>query len=148
MVRKANPKEITYKTENDTYVLKVPTGALGWKHFRILMAVENERKNVIYEPRLDTREFITEVREDPKTKELAEFTIPNPTFNKTIEVALPNPKLDEVMELCLDRWIEQILPEVLVSHEFEAIPWNELLGLFQCVSSNSSIDTTNFRDNQ
>jgi hypothetical protein len=125
MVRKAaNPKEITVKTDLDTYTLKVPTGALGWKHFRILMEVENERKNTIIETR------------------------PNPKTGEYEDYALPNPKLDSVMEMALDKWVETILPNILVSHEFEEIPWTDILSLFQAVSSNSSIDTTNFRDSE
>jgi len=148
MVKKSNPSEITVKTENDTYILKVPTGALGWKHFRILMEVEAERKNVIKEFRKDTREYITETREDPKTGELKEVTVKNPTFGKEIEFELPNPKLDVVMQCAMDKWIEQILPNIIVSHEFEDIPWVDLLILFNAVCSNTNIDTSNFRNIQ
>ena len=124
MVRKAAPKELTVKTDNDTYTLKVPTGALGWKHFRILMEVEAERKNCI-----------TERRKDPDTGEEYDYM-------------LPNPKLDEVMEMALDRWVEQILPNILISHEFDQIPWFDILIIFQSACQNASIDTANFRDNQ
>ena len=124
MVRKAAQKELTVKTENDTYTLKVPTGPLGWKHFRILMEVEAERKNCIVEK-----------RRDPETGEEYDY-------------ALPNPKLDEVMEMALDRWVDQILPNILVSHEFEEIPWFDILIIFQSACQNASIDTANFRDNQ
>ena len=148
MVRKAAPKELTVKTENDTYTLKVPTGPLGWKHFRILMEVEAERKNVVREFRKDTREFITETREDPKTGELKDVTIKNPTFGKDVEFELPSPKLDAIMQCAMDKWIEQILPNVIISHEFDEIPWTELLLLFNAVCSNTNIDTTNFRDIQ
>lgn len=124
MVRKASPKEITVKTDNDTYTLKIPTGALGWKHFRILMEVENARKDQVVEQ-----------RKNPETGEYEDYV-------------LPNPKLDEVMTLALDRWIETILPEVLVSHEFENVPWVDIMGLFSAVSTNSSVDTSNFRGDQ
>jgi hypothetical protein len=124
MVKKSNPSEITVKTENDTYTLKVPTGALGWKHFRMLMAIENERKNCIVEKR------------------------PDPVTGELVDYMLPNPRLDELMETTLDKWVSDILPSVILSHEFEQIPWYDLLNLFQAVCSNSSIDTTNFRDIQ
>ena len=124
MVRKSNPKEITVKTENDTYVLKVPTGALGWKHFRMLMEIETERKN-----------GIVEKRPDPDTGEMVDYY-------------LPNPKLDELMITVMDKWVETILPEVILSHDFDAIPWTDMLLLFNSICSNSSIDTTNFRDLQ
>ena len=81
MVRKASPKEITVKTENDTYVLKVPTGPLGWKHFRLLMEIETERKNGIVEKR------------------------PNPETGGLEDFYLPNPKLDELMVTVMDIWI-------------------------------------------
>ena len=124
MVKKSNPSEITVKTENDTYTLKVPTGALGWKHFRMLMAIENERKNCIVEKR------------------------PDPVTGELVDYMLPNPRLDELMETTLDKWVSDILPSVILSHEFEQIPWYDLLNLFQAVCSNSNIDTTNFRDIQ
>ena len=146
MVRKANPKEITVKIDEDnTYVLKVPTGALGWKHFRILMEVENERKNTIKEWRKDTREVLKEVREDPKTKEFVEVTRDNPTFGKDIEIELPNPKLDEVMVTCVDKWVSEILPNILVSHEFDNVEWSHIMILFRQTCENQSIDMTNFR---
>ena len=124
MVRKSGPKEITVKTENDTYTLKVPTGPLGWKHFRMLMEIETERKNCIVEK-----------RPNPKTGELEDYM-------------LPNPKLDELMVTVMDKWVEQILPNVITSHDFDDIPWTDILVLFNSVCSNSSIDTTNFRDIQ
>ncbi len=124
MVKKSNPNEITVKTENDTYTLKVPTGALGWKHFRMLMAIENERKNCIVEKR------------------------PDPVTGELVDYMLPNPRLDELMETTLDKWVTDILPSIIISHEFEQIPWYDLLNLFQAVCSNSNIDTTNFRDIQ
>jgi len=124
MVKKSNPNEITVKTENDTYTLKVPTGALGWKHFRMLMAIENERKNCIVEKR------------------------PDPVTGELVDYMLPNPRLDELMETTLDKWVTDILPSIILSHEFEQIPWYDLLNLFQAVCSNSNIDTTNFRDIQ
>jgi hypothetical protein len=124
MVKKSNPSEITVKTENDTYTLKVPTGALGWKHFRMLMAIENERKNCIVEKR------------------------PDPVTGELVDYMLPNPRLDELMETTLDKWVSDILPSIILSHEFEQIPWYDLLNLFQAVCSNSNIDTTNFRDIQ
>jgi len=124
MVKKSNPSEITVKTENDTYILKVPTGALGWKHFRMLMAIENERKNCIVEKR------------------------PDPVTGELVDYMLPNPRLDELMETTLDKWVSDILPSIILSHEFEQIPWYDLLNLFQAVCSNSNIDTTNFRDIQ
>ena len=124
MVKKSNPSEITVKTENDTYTLKVPTGALGWKHFRMLMAIENERKNCIVEKR------------------------PDPVTGELVDYMLPNPRLDELMETTLDKWVSDILPSIILSHEFEQIPWYDLLNLFQAVCANSSIDTTNFRDIQ
>lgn len=124
MAKKSNPSEITVKTENDTYTLKVPTGALGWKHFRMLMAIENERKNCIVEKR------------------------PDPVTGELVDYMLPNPRLDELMETTLDKWVSDILPSIILSHEFEQIPWYDLLNLFQAVCSNSNIDTTNFRDIQ
>ena len=124
MVKKSNPSEITVKTEDDTYILKVPTGALGWKHFRMLMAIENERKNCIVEKR------------------------PDPVTGELVDYMLPNPRLDELMETTLDKWVSDILPSIILSHEFEQIPWYDLLNLFQAVCSNSNIDTTNFRDIQ
>jgi len=124
MVKKSNPSEITVKTENDTYILKVPTGALGWKHFRMLMAIENERKNCIVEKR------------------------PDPVTGELVDYMLPNPRLDELMETTLDKWVSDILPSIILSHEFEQIPWYDLLNLFQAVCSNSNIDTTNFSDIQ
>ena len=124
MVKKSNPSEITVKTENDIYTLKVPTGALGWKHFRMLMAIENERKNCIVEKR------------------------PDPVTGELVDYMLPNPRLDELMETTLDKWVSDILPSIILSHEFEQIPWYDLLNLFQAVCSNSNIDTTNFRDIQ
>jgi len=124
MVKKSNPSEITVKTENDTYILKVPTGALGWKHFRMLMAIENERKNCIVEKR------------------------PDPVTGELVDYMLPNPRLDELMETTLDKWVSDILPSIILSHEFEQIPWYDLLNLFQAVCSNSNIDTPNFRDIQ
>lgn len=152
MIRKAtNPKELTYTIRDDDgkvidkFVLKVPTGSVGWKHFRILMELENARRQGIKEWRKDTRQFITVTKEDPKTKEWKEVIIENPTFNKDIEVELPNPKLDEVMEKVMDRWITEILPEVIVSHEFEQIEWTHLLQLFEVVCKNASVDTANFR---
>ena len=150
MVRKASPKELSYTTEDgEKYVIKVPTGALGWKHFRILMEVENERKNTIREIRVDTRPTITEWHEDPKKEgEYIQVTIENPTFNKEIEVELPNPKLDEVMSIALDKWMSDILPHIVVSHEFDDIPWSVLLALFQCATQNASIDANNFRGDQ
>jgi hypothetical protein len=122
MVRKSGPKEITVKTDNDTYILKRPTGALGWKHFRMLMEIENERKNCIVEKR------------------------PDPVTGDLVDYMLPNPRLDTLMTEVLDRWIEQILPNVITSHDFEDVPWSDLLLLFQAISGDSSIDTTNFRD--
>lgn len=124
MVRKANPKELTVKTDNDTYTLKVPTGGLGWKHFRILMEVETARKDSIVEKR------------------------PNPETGEMEDYMLPNPKLDEVMQIALNSWVDQILPNVLTSHSFDEVPWMDILSLFQAVSSNSSIDMTNFRDSE
>ena len=125
MVRKTGgSKEITVKTENDTYVLKVPTGALGWKHFRMLMEIENERKNCIVEKR------------------------PDPVTGELVDYMLPNPRLDELMITVMDKWVEQILPEVIVSHDFNDVQWTDILVLFNSICSNSSIDTTNFRDLQ
>jgi len=124
MVRKSGPKEITVKTENDTYTLKVPTGPLGWKHFRMLMEIETERKNCIVEKR------------------------PNPETGELEDYMLPNPKLDELMVTVMDKWVEQILPNVITSHDFNDVPWTDILVLFNSVCSNSSIDTTNFRDIQ
>lgn len=120
MVRKSttnNKGELTVTTDLDTYTLKVPTGSLGWKHFRILMEVENERAKTI-----------KEIGPDGK------------------EVILPNPNLNEIMTLAMDKWVETILPNIILSHDFEDIPWSDIFSLFNAVSSNSNIDTTNFRD--
>jgi len=125
MVKKSSgPKEITVKTDNDTYTLKVPTGALGWKHFRLLMEIENERRNSIVEKR------------------------PNPETGELEDVMLPNPKLDELMITVMDKWMDQIMPHICISHDFEEIPWVEILVIFNSICSNSSIDTSNFRDLQ
>lgn len=124
MVRKSGPKEITVKTDNDTYILKRPTGALGWKHFRMLMEIETERKNCIVEKR------------------------PNPETGELEDYMLPNPRLDALMTDTLDRWVTQILPEICTSHDFDDIFWGDLLTIFQSVASDSNLDTTNFRDIQ
>lgn len=111
------PAELTVETDNDTYTLKVPTGALGWKHFRMLMEVENERSKTI-----------TEYGADGK------------------EVIIPPPNLAKVMSDQMDKWIEEILPHILVSHEFDDVPWTDLLAIFQSVSSNTNVNTSSFRD--
>lgn len=125
MPRKASAsREITVKTDNDTYILKRPTGALGWKHFRMLMELENERKNSIVEKR------------------------PNPETGELEDYMLPNPRLDELMSNTLDKWVTDILPEVLVSHKFEDLLWTEILTIFNAVCSDSDLDISSFRDIQ
>jgi hypothetical protein len=125
MPRKASAsREITVKTDNDTYILKRPTGPLGWKHFRMLMELETERKNSLVEKR------------------------PNPETGELEDYMLPNPKLDELMSSTLDKWVTDILPNVLISHKFDDLLWTEILTIFNAVCSDSDLDISSFRDIQ
>ena len=108
---------LSVNTPNGNYLVKIPTGTLGWKHFRLLMEVENERGNTVTE------------------------------YNEKGEaVVLPNPNLSKVMTMTMDKWVEDILPHILVSHKFEDVPWCDILPMFEAVSRNASINTDSFRD--
>ena len=157
MVRKISPSkptELKYTLRDDDdnvvdeYILNIPKGPLGWKHFLMLMELENARKETITEWRKDTRQFITIVKEDPKTEEWKEITIENPTYNQDIQVDLPNPKLDSVMQNVMNKWVLEILPEILISHKFEDLEWYLILPLFEMACKNASVDTINFRSNK
>ena len=155
MVRKANPdtissnpNEIVVKYDDVTYTMAVPSGPVGYKHLRIMYEIDKERKNTIVEKRIDDRETITEIREDPETKKFVEVTRDNPTFGKEIDYYLPNPKLEEVTAVAMEKWVEQILPNIILSHEYEKIPWTVLSDLFAASCTNASIDMSNFRGNQ
>lgn len=155
MVRKANPdeiqtnpNEIQVKYDDATYVMTIPSGPVGYKHLRIMYEIDKERKNTIVEKRIDDRETLTELREHPETKEIIEVTRDNPTFNKEIDYYLPNPKLEEVTEVAMEKWVEQILPHIIISHKYEEIPWTVLADLFRACATNTSIDMSNFRSDQ
>lgn len=152
MVRKANPdqnpNEISVKYDDTTYTMTTPSGPVGYKHLRIMFEIDKERKNTIVEKRIDDRETITEIREDPETKKLVEVTRDNPTFGKEIDYYLPNPKLEEVTEVAMEKWVEQILPHIITSHPYEEVPWTVLADLFRACCTNTSIDMSNFRSDQ
>ena len=146
-----------------TYKLKVPTGPLGWKHFRILMEVENERENCPREPvfvpkfgpKLDEKGKPVK-DEDGEPVMVQVFDENNkpimvPLLDENgiqMERILETPALKQAINVAMDNWVEQILPHILIDTEFESIPWHFILPLFQCSSSNTSISNENFRGDQ
>ena len=162
MVRKPiNNGQLEVKTDDDTYILKVPTGPLGWKHFRILMEVENERANCPREP-----VFVNKMKEvlDPKGKPVLDADgkpkmeavldadgkpvreVLLDDLGMEVERIIETPALKEVMMTAMDKWVENILPNCLISHNMEDIPWTQIMAIFTSCVQNMSIDNRSFRD--
>jgi hypothetical protein len=162
MTRKAvNNGRLEIKGDDDTYIIKVPTGPLGWKHFRILMEVENERANCPREPVFVDK--MVEVKDAKGKVILGEDG--KPKFEKVldengkpirvpllddlgvqVERVLETPALKEVMMTQMDKWVELVLPSILISHELDEIPWTQLMAIFTAAVQNISIDNRSFRD--
>ena len=152
MVKKPNqPKELTIKVpdketgEVDVYTIKTPTGPVGWKHFMLVSTIEREEQNTQYEEQPDNRKTIIEIREDPVTKELTEVEIDNPNYGGTMRVALPNPKLEDVIVSVMDKWVNEVLPSIITSHDFNDVKWTALLPIFQAALQDKSSDLTLFQ---
>lgn len=116
------PLELSVTTPNDIYIVKVPTGDVGWIHFSIVMEAEHEKEaGAIYESRI------------------------NPETNEYEDVRIPSPREPEIVRESMSKWIKDVMPHIMVSHEWNTIPWYDIMPIFNAVTTNSSIDTTNFR---
>jgi len=123
--KRKNPLELEVTTETDTYRVKVPTGDIGWIHFSILMEAENEKANALEEYRRKWNEETGTYDEE--------------------KVRLPSPREAEIMRVAMQKWIKEVMPHVIVSHQWDEVPWFDIMPIFQAISTNSSINTTNFR---
>lgn len=113
--------ELYVRTDEDTYIFKVPTGSEGWKHLRIMMEVEKEKNKALVEMAAVEGKEVKEVK-------------------------LTSEREQEIIEVALDKWVEKVLPFIGISHKFEDLPWYEIMNIFQAIVQNMSIDTANFRD--
>jgi len=123
--KRKNPMEIEIVTESDTYTTKVPTGDLGWRHFELIMELENERASALEEIR---------VQKNPETGE-----------EEDVVVRIPQPTEHKIEMLVMKKWVAEVLPGILISHTIEQIPWWDLPRIFQKVVDTYNIDTKNFR---
>lgn len=127
MVRKQNKGEISIELDEDTkYILKTPTGPIGWKHAMFMMEIESAQNECPTEPRI--MKFL-----DDDGKE----------YEKEVEVRLNTPRLREITMQVMDKWIKEVLPEILVSHTFDEVPWTDMAMLFDAVIANKNYS---FRD--
>jgi len=125
VAKKKNPLELDVTTDSDTYKVKVPTGDVGWIHLSILMEAENEKANALEEIRINWNEEKGEYDEE--------------------KVRLPSPREAAIMKVAMQKWVKEVMPHVIVSHQWDEVPWYDIMTIFQAISINSSINTTNFR---
>lgn len=119
------PLQLYVRTDTNTYVVRIPTGDIGWIHFSIIMEAEHEKEaGSIYESRL------------------------NPDTNEYEDVRIPSRREHEIMKDSMTKWIKEVMPHIMVSHEWTQVPWFDIMPIFNAVTTNASIDTTNFRSVQ
>jgi hypothetical protein len=123
--KKKNPLELEIPTDTDTYLVKIPTGDVGWKHLSLIMELESERASAIEEIRPEI---------DPETGEETEKV-----------VRLPQPTEQKITMIVMEKWIKEVLPFILIDKEFDTIPWWDIPVIFAKVSETYTLDTKNFQ---
>jgi len=123
--KKTNPLELKIPTDTDTYLVKIPTGDVGWKHFSLIMELESERASAIEEIR---------IKLNPETGEEEEEI-----------VRLPQPTEQKITMIVMEKWVKEVLPFILIDREFDTIPWWDIPVIYAKVSETYTLDTKNFQ---
>ena len=125
VAKKKNPLELPITTDTDTYLVKIPTGDVGWRHFSLIMELESERASAIEEIR---------IKLNPETGEEEEEI-----------VRLPQPTEQKITMIVMEKWVKEVLPFILIDREFDTIPWWDIPVIYAKVSETYTLDTKNFQ---